>query len=392
MGEPGLAGRGARARAVRRHGGPRRHAANRGPVPRRRGRAPAVRCVSPSTSPGPRASRPCGSRSPTLSARRRRIPNRVRWSKFCCAGVLGFERAALDQPALIELVQDHFNPLHARVTVDVERTLGAGVRVRQRIAGPDRAGRRPRVCWPKTRRWPPPPTRWPSAPSSSSARSSKGRTRKPSRRSSRRRCPDMLIHRVELANFKSFTAAAVDMAPGLTAIVGDNGAGKTAILQAIGLGMFDVRPRPPRERDATWRDGRVGGDRVHLRAGRAALPHHAQAAPHPGPAETERCRRTRPWTRRSLDVEQGRVFEERADDVEAFLAQHLGVAGFTGPDEVFDRVVGVPQGRLTRGFPGPAAPAPRALRPHPARRRVQARPWMTLPPVAQPFRQAARRP
>lgn len=45
-------------------------------------------------------------------------------------GVLGFERAALDQPALLELVQDHFNPLHARVTVDVERTLGAGVRVR----------------------------------------------------------------------------------------------------------------------------------------------------------------------------------------------------------------------------------------------------------------------
>ena len=45
-------------------------------------------------------------------------------------GALEFERAALDQPALLELVQDHFNPLHARVTVDVERTLGAGVRVR----------------------------------------------------------------------------------------------------------------------------------------------------------------------------------------------------------------------------------------------------------------------
>ena len=51
-----------------------------------------------------------------------------------------------------------------------------------------------------------------------------------------------------------------------------------------------------------------------------------------------------------FDVEQRRVFEERADDVEAFLAQHLGVAGFTGPDEVFDRVVGVPQGRLTADF------------------------------------------
>ncbi len=45
-------------------------------------------------------------------------------------GVLGFERAALDQPALLELIQEHYKPLHARVTVDVERTLGAGVRVR----------------------------------------------------------------------------------------------------------------------------------------------------------------------------------------------------------------------------------------------------------------------
>ena len=45
-------------------------------------------------------------------------------------GVLGFERGALDQPALLDLVQDHYKPLHARVTVDVERTLGAGVRAR----------------------------------------------------------------------------------------------------------------------------------------------------------------------------------------------------------------------------------------------------------------------
>ena len=45
-------------------------------------------------------------------------------------GALEFERGALDQPALLDLVQDHYKPLHARVTVDVERTLGAGVRAR----------------------------------------------------------------------------------------------------------------------------------------------------------------------------------------------------------------------------------------------------------------------
>ena len=45
-------------------------------------------------------------------------------------GALGFERGALDQPALLDLVQDHYKPLHARVTVEVERTLGAGVHAR----------------------------------------------------------------------------------------------------------------------------------------------------------------------------------------------------------------------------------------------------------------------
>ncbi|MCY4111644.1 MAG: SMC family ATPase, partial [Chloroflexi bacterium] len=159
----------------------------------------------------------------------------------------------------------------------------------------------------------------------------------------------MLIHRIELTNFKSFASAVIDMASGLTAIVGDNGAGKTAILQAIGLGVFDARPRPLASvmrhgaTDASIaieftsgldeRRYRVTRNLHRTRArGTGALSPHASM-------DSE-----------IFDVEQRRVFEERADDVEAFLAQHLGVAGFTGPDEVFDRVVGVPQGRLTADF------------------------------------------
>ena len=159
----------------------------------------------------------------------------------------------------------------------------------------------------------------------------------------------MLIHRIEITNFKSFASAVIDMAPSLTAIVGDNGAGKTAILQAIGLGVFDARPRPLASvmrhgaTDASIaveftsgldeRRYRVTRNLHRTRArGTGALSPHASM-------DSE-----------IFDVEQRRVFEERADDVEAFLAQHLGVAGFTGPDEVFDRVVGVPQGRLTADF------------------------------------------
>ena len=159
----------------------------------------------------------------------------------------------------------------------------------------------------------------------------------------------MLIHRIEITNFKSFASAVIDMEPGLTAIVGDNGAGKTAILQAIGLGVFDVRPRPLAtamrhgttdasvavEFTSGWDDRRYRVTRKLHRTrerGTGALSPHASL-------ESE-----------VLDVELGSVFEERADDVEAFLSQHLGVAGFSGPAELFDRVVGVPQGRLTADF------------------------------------------
>ncbi len=159
----------------------------------------------------------------------------------------------------------------------------------------------------------------------------------------------MLIHRVELTNFKSFASADIEMAPGLTAIVGDNGAGKTAILQAIGLGAFDLRPRPLA---SVMRHGATDASiAIEFTSGFDDRRYRV----------TRRLHRTRARGTGALssnatmdseifDVEQGRVFEERADDIEAFLAQHLGVAGFTGPDEVFDRVVGVPQGRLTADF------------------------------------------
>ena len=159
----------------------------------------------------------------------------------------------------------------------------------------------------------------------------------------------MLIHRVELTNFKSFTSAAIDMAPGLTAIVGDNGAGKTAILQAIGLGVFDVRPRPLA---SVMRHGATDASvAIDFTSGLDERRYRVTRKLHRTRARgTGALSSTVNMESAVLDVEQGRVFEERADDVEDFLAQHLGVAGFTGPDEVFDRVVGVPQGRLTADF------------------------------------------
>jgi exonuclease SbcC len=159
----------------------------------------------------------------------------------------------------------------------------------------------------------------------------------------------MLIQRIELSNFKSFASAEIELAPGLTAIVGDNGAGKTAILEAIGLGLFDSRP----SRLATlMRHG--AADTVVTIEFTSSLDQRSYRV-------TRSLHRSRTRATGALsasvqmdseifDVEQETVFERRAAEVESFLAQHLGVDGFAGPSDVFEHVVGVSQGRLTADF------------------------------------------
>ena len=50
----------------------------------------------------------------------------------------------------------------------------------------------------------------------------------------------MFIKRVELENIKSYADAAFDFERGSTAITGENGAGKTTIIEAIAWTLFDT--------------------------------------------------------------------------------------------------------------------------------------------------------
>src|SRR5829696_463554 len=52
----------------------------------------------------------------------------------------------------------------------------------------------------------------------------------------------MQILQVELENIKSYERASIEFAPGVNAIVGHNGAGKSTILEAIGFTLFDSIP------------------------------------------------------------------------------------------------------------------------------------------------------
>ena len=160
----------------------------------------------------------------------------------------------------------------------------------------------------------------------------------------------MFVHEVALRNVKSFVEATVRFQPGLTAIVGPNGAGKTTLLEAIGYGLFGYMPHRPQVRfmrhGATEalvqveftspRDGRVYRVERTMRRARAratgVLAENATTAVS------------------LFDVELNRAIDQPAAELEAWLAGQLGVEGLSSPADVFEHVVGVPQGRLTADF------------------------------------------
>ena len=160
----------------------------------------------------------------------------------------------------------------------------------------------------------------------------------------------MFVHEVALRNVKSFVEAAVRFQPGLTAIVGPNGAGKTTLLEAIGYGLFGFMPHRPQVRFmrhgtqeavvqvefTSPRDGRVYRVERTMRRARSRA--------------TDALSENATTTVSLFDVELNRAIDQPAAELEAWLAGQLGVEGLSSPADVFEHVVGVPQGRLTADF------------------------------------------
>src|SRR5260370_8198535 len=72
----------------------------------------------------------------------------------------------------------------------------------------------------------------------------------------------MLITRIELENIKSYRHIVIDFRHGTTAISGSNGAGKTAVVEAIGYALFGYLPY---SQDQFVREGeKYGKVVVHL--------------------------------------------------------------------------------------------------------------------------------
>lgn len=147
----------------------------------------------------------------------------------------------------------------------------------------------------------------------------------------------MQILSVTLKNFKTHRDKHFTFSPGTNAICGENGAGKTSILEAIAWTLFNYQGEY--SKDDLIRNGsgsaEVTVDFVSNQDGRT---YTVQRHTNKGYTLFDPQLNTRlPYTRIK-------------DEVLPWLREHLGVAPGTDLGELFARTVGVPQGTFTADF------------------------------------------
>jgi exonuclease SbcC len=156
----------------------------------------------------------------------------------------------------------------------------------------------------------------------------------------------MLITHIELEEFKSYRGSVLDLAPGTNAILGLNGAGKTSLLEAIGLALFDYRP-----------SGQKLGDYVREGATAARVIVTFVSASDERLYEVERrFSATTTTVYRLYDValsgdEEHRVcLAEGGKAVCDWMRNDLQLDPTTDLGDLFGNTVGVPQGTITLPF------------------------------------------
>ncbi len=145
----------------------------------------------------------------------------------------------------------------------------------------------------------------------------------------------MRVLRVQLTNIKSYVEQVIELAPGTNSICGQNGAGKTTIVEAIGWALFDALPYNQKQ---FKRDGTTWGQVAVLFSARDGREY--QVVRRAGSGAT--------WY--VFDPEISDKLAEGAADVKGWLSRHLGAEDSAGLSVLFDNAVGVPQGSLTMPF------------------------------------------
>jgi exonuclease SbcC len=145
----------------------------------------------------------------------------------------------------------------------------------------------------------------------------------------------MQIQTLTLQNFKAHRDRHIEFSPGTNAICGENGAGKTSILEAIAWVLFEYSDYSKQEL---------------IRAGASS----AQATVEFISNQDGRCYRVQRCTSRGYTLHDPQLNTNlpmrKLEDVHPWLCNHLGVPRNTELGRLFAETIGIPQGTFTADF------------------------------------------
>lgn len=144
----------------------------------------------------------------------------------------------------------------------------------------------------------------------------------------------MHISTVELENIKSHTSSTFQFSRGTTAITGENGAGKTTIIEAVAWTLFDLLEY--KKEDFVRRGAKKGWVRVTFESGLDEREYVVYRDSGAGYHVTDPRLNTR--------------IADKKEEVFRFLWQHLGLEPGTDLKSLFRQAIGVPQGTFTAIF------------------------------------------
>lgn len=144
----------------------------------------------------------------------------------------------------------------------------------------------------------------------------------------------MHISKIELENIKSHAASTYNFSRGTTAITGENGAGKTTIIEAIAWALFDLLEY--KKEDFVRRGAKKGSVTVTFESGLDEREYVVYRDTGSGYHVTDPRLQTR--------------IADKKEEVFRFLWQHLGLEPGTDLRSLFRQAIGVPQGTFTAIF------------------------------------------